>query len=144
MIRVISMADYSKIGYRLVQSADKSEQRLGRKLQNTNQVIQVAPRMLNDCDSVIVQNREKVIKLCSDKPLNNAVKQLNYFGDLAHKFQGLFLYKTKTETIEKAEQYFKSINMINLYNSWMTFSKSSISGLIISYPLLRKLLYRSS
>lgn len=126
------MADYSKIGYRLVQSADKSEQRLGRKLQNTNQVIQVTPRMLNDCDSVIVQNREKVIKLCSDKPLNNAVKQLNYFGDLAHKFQGLFLYKTKTETIEKAEQYFKSINMINLYNSYRDYGMDGVYTFLLN------------
>lgn len=126
------MVDYSKIGYRLIQSADKSEQRLGRRLGATNQVIQVTPRMLNDCDSVIIQNRENVIKYCSDKPLDTAVKGLNYFGDLAHKFQGLFLYKNKTESMENAEKYFKSINMTNLYNSYRDYGLDGVYTFLLN------------
>ncbi len=118
--------DYSKVGSRLMGSVFKSEARLGKTLHDVSLPISITPRALNECDSIIIQNRDALKKLYDGKPLKVVVSELNDFGEVCHNFQGLYEYKKYTDSAQNMETFFKDLKIKGLFD---VYKKDGINGL---------------
>ncbi len=103
--------DYSKVGSKLYNAIKISEAKAGRVIRDMSLPSAISTRTIEGCDTVIIKNRGVVEQLFDNKPISVTVNNLNAFGNLVHKFQGLYAYKRATETAENIEKYFADLHI---------------------------------
>ena len=124
--------DYSKVGTKLYKAIVNNKS-TGSILKDS--VINGCSTLpaLKNCDSVIAKNTDAFVKAFEGKPLSVTANHLNKFGNLVHRFQGLYLYKNASEkTAANVEKYFKDLKISGLYRAYKSGGLDGVYTLFLN------------
>lgn len=124
--------DYSKVGSNLYYTVIANANDRGIKLKDATVPVTLSSKTLSECDAVLIKNEDSFRKSFDAKPLNVVVNNLNGFGELAHKFEIIQSFVTRTQSKESAEKLFADLKIGALMRAYQSAGLEGVYTLLLN------------